>query len=335
MKVWLEELKQASVKKPLPILSFPAVQLLGITVKELINDGNAQARGMEAVAKRTDAAAAVSLMDLSVEAECFGSSVQASEDEVPTIIGSIVKTKEDAMKLQVPRVGSGRTGLYLDAIRKASAGITDRPVLAGIIGPYSLAGRLMDVMEIMIRCYEEPDTVHIVLEKATEFLKSYCLAYREAGADGVVLAEPLAGLLSPELAEEFSEKYVKEIVDTVQNDHFIVIYHNCGNSALSMLPSILRTGAAAFHFGNAVDMEEILRKVPEDTMVMGNVDPAAQFRNGTPESVRQATLELLNKCGGYGNFVLSSGCDIPPMSRWENIDAFFAASEEYYQEGIA
>lgn len=332
MREWLEGLRQASVKAPLPILSFPAVQLLGITVKELINDGNAQARGMTEVSKRTKAAAAVSLMDLSVEAECFGASVQASEDEVPTIIGSIVKTREDAERLSIPAVGSGRTGLYLNAIREAASGITDRPVLAGVIGPYSLAGRLMDVMEIMIRCYEEPETVHVVLEKAAAFLKAYCLAYKEAGADGVIIAEPLAGLLSPALAEEFSEKYVKKIVEAVQEDEFIVIYHNCGNSTVSMLSSILRTGASAYHFGNAVDMEEILQKVPEETIVMGNVDPAAQFRNGTPQSIRRATLEVLEKCGGYGNFVLSSGCDIPPMSRWENIDAFFAAAEEYYQK---
>ena len=63
---------------------------------------------------------------------------------------------------------------------------------------------------------------------------------------------------------------------------------------------------------------------------MGNIDPAGQFRNGTPESIREATLELMRACGGYRNFLISSGCDIPPMSKWENIDAFFGAVAEYY-----
>ena len=65
---------------------------------------------------------------------------------------------------------------------------------------------------------------------------------------------------------------------------------------------------------------------------MGNVDPAGQFRHGTPESIREVTLALMKDLTKYPNFVISSGCDIPPMSKWENIDAFFRAAEEFYRE---
>lgn len=136
-------------------------------------------------------------------------------------------------------------------------------------------------------------------------------------------AEPLAGLLSPELAEEFSAPYVKRIVEALQEDSFAIVYHNCGNCTIQMIDSILDTGAAACHFGNAIDMTRMLPLIPEDILVMGNIDPAGQFRNDTPESIREATLELMRACGGYRNFLISSGCDIPPMSKWENIDAFF------------
>lgn len=331
MKKWLEEWQAAPVKKAFPILSFPAVQLMGISVKDLIGHGDVQAEGMKLVAQQTDGAASVSLMDLSVEAECFGAKIRFSENEVPTVIQSVVSTKEEAETLTVPPVGSGRTGIYLDAIRQASEEITDRPVFAGVIGPYSLAGRLMDVTEIMILCYEEPDMVHTVLRKATRFLIDYCKAYKERGADGVILAEPLAGVLSPALEEEFSEPYTREIVESVQDDSFIVIYHNCGSGTMLMTDSIAATGAAAFHFGNAADMEEMLRKMPKDKLVMGNIDPAGQFRNGTPESIRKETLALMERCCKYDNFVISSGCDIPPMSKWENIHAFFGAVKDFYE----
>ena len=43
------------------------------------------------------------------------------------------------------------------------------------------------------------------------------------------------------------------------------------------------------------------------------------------------TLELLKRCTPHKNFLISSGCDIPPASSWENINAFFAAVEEFYQ----
>ena len=330
MRKWLEELRTAPVKKAMPILSFPAVQLLGISVKELISDSDRQAKGMQLVAQRTDAAAAVSLMDLSVEAECFGSTIRVSDEEVPTVTGRIVQNEEEARALKVPEVGSARSGLYVDAIKKAVELITDRPVLAGAIGPFSLAARLLDVTEIRVECYDEPDMVHLVMEKATAFLIEYCKAYKEAGANGIVLAEPVTGLLSPALAEEFSSPYVKRLVDAVQDDYFVVIYHNCGNNTIQMIDSILSTGSAAYHFGNAIDMAQMLPHIPEQTVAMGNVDPAGQFCHGTPQSVRTATLQVMEACCHYKNFVISSGCDIPPMSKWENIDAFFGAVKEYY-----
>ncbi|MCI9219807.1 MAG: methyltransferase [Lachnospiraceae bacterium] len=330
MRKWLEELRTAPVKKAMPILSFPAVHLLGISVKELISDSDRQAKGMQLVAQRTDAAAAVSLMDLSVEAECFGSTIRVSDEEVPTVTGRIVQNEEEARALKVPEVGSARSGLYVDAIKKAVELITDRPVLAGAIGPFSLAARLLDVTEIMVECYDEPDMVHLVMEKATAFLIEYCKAYKEAGANGIVLAEPVTGLLSPALAEEFSSPYVKRLVDAVQDDYFVVIYHNCGNNTIQMIDSILSTGSAAYHFGNAIDMAQMLPHIPEQTVAMGNVDPAGQFCHGTPQSVRTATLQVMEACCHYKNFVISSGCDIPPMSKWENIDAFFGAVKEYY-----
>jgi uroporphyrinogen decarboxylase len=39
---------------------------------------------------------------------------------------------------------------------------------------------------------------------------------------------------------------------------------------------------------------------------------------------------VLNKCAHHPNFILSSGCDIPPASLIENTDAFFAAAREFY-----
>lgn len=330
MKAWLNDMIASPTKKALPVLSFPAIQLMDITVRELISDADRQAEGMAKVAARVNASASVSLMDLSVEAECFGSTIRVSDEEVPTVTGSIVKTQEDVENLTVPPVGAGRTGIYIQALEKAVQKIEDRPVLAGIIGPFSLTGRLMDVTEVMYACYDEPEVVEKVLEKVTGFLTEYALAYKAIGANGVVMAEPLAGVLSPDLAEEFSCKYVKKIIDAVQDDEFVVIYHNCGNAVPSMTDKLAAMGASAYHFGNAVQMEEILKKMPSTVPCLGNVDPAGQFRNGTPESIRKATLELMEKCSKYPNFVVSSGCDIPPASKWENIDAFFAAVEEFY-----
>ena len=334
MKAWSRSLIGMEKKQALPILSFPSISLLNITVRDLIASEDAQAEGMAMIARRTPSLASVSMMDLSVEAEAFGAQPRFSDGEVPTIVGALLSGEDDARALAVPEVGAGRTGRYIRAVQKAKAMITDRPVLAGVIGPFSLAGRLMGVSDALLNCYDDPDFVHAALEKATEFLKKYILAYRAAGADGVVMAEPLAGLLSPKLVAEFSCDYVRDIISAVQTDDFIVIYHNCGNNVLKQFRDILTVGAAAYHVGNAVDIRELMKIAPKDVPILGNIDPAGQFLQGTPESIREATLSLMNDlCPAYPNFVISSGCDIPPLSPWANIDAFYRAVAEYNERG--
>ena len=335
MKKWVADQIAAPRKKAMPVLTFPAAEMMGITTKELIYSPDLQADAMMYIHDHTDMAAVLAFMDLSVEAEAFGSDIRYSDNEVPTVVGSIIDEDSNVDLLKVPDPREGRTGVCIEGVRKIAERVNDKPVIAGNIGPFSLAGRLMDVNEVMFLCYDEPELVHDVLEKVTDFIIAYTKELKAAGADGVMMAEPLAGLLSPDLTEEFSNPYVKRIVDECQDDEFIVIVHNCGSSVKMTIDSIVETGAAGFHLGNAIDMAEMMPHIPADVLCFGNIDPAAQFCHGTPESVYGATIELLEKCSQYPNFIISSGCDIPQLTPWENIDAFFSAVDHFYADTVS
>lgn len=331
MDEWLKQIRIKKNKRAMPVLTFPAIQLLNTSVEKLISDSNLQSEALKLINQRCHPLAIMGFMDLSVEAEAFGANIRFSEDEVPTVVGSIVRSEEDAINLKVPKVGAKRTQIYLDAMKKAKQEIKDCPVFAGCIGPFSLAGRLLGVSEAMISCYDEPEMVHLVLKKATEFLINYLQAYKDLGIDGVFMAEPLAGILSPNLCDEFSSNYVKEIVSALDDDSFLVAYHNCGNNTLKMVDTILSTGCRLYHFGNAISIEQMLKLMPKDVMVMGNIDPVS-LKDASKEDVIAATNALLEAVGDVDNFVISSGCDIPPLARWENIDAFMKTAQEYYQK---
>lgn len=314
--------------KTMPILSFPSVQLMDINVMDLINNSEHQAKGMKLIADKCPISASVSMMDLSVEAEAFGANVKFSEMEIPTITGILLSSEDEIDALSVPEVGAGRTGTYVDAIGKARRLIQDKPVFAGVIGPFSLAGRLMDMTEIMVNCYTEPQMVHKTLAKVSEFIVKYIKAYKAVGADGVLMAEPAAGLLSPSLCEEFSTKYIKNILNEIKDDSFVFIYHNCGN-VVPLADSIISLDADVYHFGNSVDIEDMLKIMPKDKLIMGNIDPIL-FLNGTIDEVKAVTNSILKKCSKYENFVISSGCDVPPLAKWENITAYFETIEKFY-----
>ena len=312
--------------KFIPVLSFPVARKLGHSVGEFVKSADLQAETMAWIARNAPVDAVLGPMDLSVEAEAFGANVRFSDNEVPVVTGQLVADEDDVAGLTVPPPDAGRCSMTVSAVAKVKAMDVGKPVFGGMIGPFSLAGRLADVNEMMFLIMDEPETVHALLEKATTFLISYAKAFKAAGADGMFMAEPLAGVISPAALEEFSAPYVRRIIEAVQDGKFPLVYHNCGGSVVKAADAIFAQGSAGCHFGNAVDLAELLAKAPETTLVMGNVDPVSVLAQGKPDAIREVVSALVAKCGSYPNFVLSSGCDIPASTPWENLEAFFEAA---------
>ncbi len=330
MKECVKKLLQ-SKERTMPILSFPAINLLNISVKELLSSAKMQAEAMVAIRNRCDIGVSLSFMDLSVEAEAFGAEICFTEDEIPTVTKGIIDSISDVDRIQIPQVGDARTGQCVEYVAMAKKAISDIPVFCGVIGPYSLAGRLFDMSELMMECYDSPDEVKQLLSKTRDFLIAYIKAFRDAGADGVVIAEPAAGLLSPDMAEEFSCTFVNEIIDAVGSDSFVICYHNCGNAVADMSKQLSRINADIFHFGNAISLAKIIPEMPSDRIIMGNVDPVL-FKSGTPELIREVTETVFRECAQYDNFMLSTGCDVPAHAKWENIDAYFETVKKLYAQ---
>lgn len=328
MTRWMQDIIERKDVAAIPVMTHPGIEIIGETVLRAVSDGNVHYKAIEALAKKYPTAAATVIMDLTVEAEAFGAEISFPENEVPAVIGHMLNSPEDIERLKVPSLRAGRVPEYIKANLLAARTITDRPVLAGCIGPFSLAGRLYDMSEIMILIYQNPEAAHSLLSKCTEYILRYCKALKETGVNGVVMAEPAAGLMSDEDCTRFSSDYVRQIVDQVQDDYFTVILHNCGNTG-HCTKAMAATGSGAYHFGNKCDMAEVIREIPPTALAMGNLDPVSAFKEATPDEMRVATAELLGRMSDYPNFVLSSGCDTPPHTPFANIDAFFEALDAY------
>lgn len=309
----------------LPLLTFPGARLAGVCVRDMVTRADAQVAAVTALHARYPMRVVLSAMDLSAEAEAFGCAVHLTDNEVPTVLGRRVQTRAEAEALALPAPGANRTAVYLETVRRLRQLPGQPAVLGGMIGPFSLAARLFGVSELLGLTLEDPDLTHLLVTKAATFLTAYATAFRAAGADGVVMAEPTAGLLSPRALGEFSSAYVSRIVAAVDAPDFTLILHNCA-ARLMHLPQVLASGARAYHFGAPMDLPAALRQVPAGTLVCGNLDPAKVFVQSTPEQVRAATQALRDATAGRPNHVLSSGCDIPPQTPLANLDAFFAAA---------
>jgi uroporphyrinogen decarboxylase len=309
----------------MPIMTHPGIELIGKKVIDAVKDGQIHYEAVMALRKRfPQSVASTTIMDLSMETEAFGANIVFDDNEVPTVSGRMLESAADVEALQIPTLDTKRVPEYLKANRLAAAEL-DVPLFGGCIGPFSLAGRLYDMTELMMAMYIEPDTANLLLDKCTQFILEYCKQIKASGSAGVVMAEPAAGLLSNDDCQAYSSRFVKTIVDAVQDDNFVVMLHNCGNTG-QCTKAMIETGAAALHFGNAIDMAQVLNEVPADIAVSGNINPVEIMKFGTPQQVEDVAKQLIKLADKHNNFILSTGCDVPPETPFENIESLFNAT---------
>ncbi|MGE5783686.1 MAG: uroporphyrinogen decarboxylase family protein [Myxococcales bacterium] len=305
-----------------PIVSYPELSVPGISAHEIVTRAEAQVAAQAALFERYQSAVVMACMDLSVEAEAFGSAIQVSAHEAPTVVGRLVSDRASIDALKVPNLGAGRTNVALEAAKRLKELPGPRFALGSCIGPLSLAARLFGTQETLELSLSDPPLLHAVLEKCTRFLEGYLAAFKARGADGVFVCEPVAGLLSPS-----QMRYVKRI-SVLADDGFALVLHDCA-AKLVHLTARLDSGATMFHFGAPMQMQTALERVPPEVVLWGNLDPFGVFTQLTPEQIATRTRALLHETKGHANFVLSSGCDVPPATPLTKLDALFEASRQF------
>jgi uroporphyrinogen decarboxylase len=228
MKTWFaNHVLNNPGRVPMPIGVYAGLEITGATVRDAVTSANAQADAVLALHERFETPVMLTAMDLSAEAQTYGCEVRMYDEEIPTVIGRLATDQAGIDRLPAPCPGDMRTAVHLEAAR-ILVNSRKTPVLGGLIGPFSLAGRIFGVSEALEATAAEPEMILTLLEKVTDFLLEYTQAFREIGAAGVIMAEPAAGLLSPRGLGKFSAPFVRRIVESVQNENFSLILHNCG-----------------------------------------------------------------------------------------------------------
>jgi len=331
MKTNLVEFILAQKKRlGMPIGVYPGLGMIGKSVYQGVTDPVAQIDAQKKLYDRYLAPFLQSAIDLSIEGEAFGCQVRLHETDIPTIVGRLVTSPKDLLTLVEPKPGHKRTTVPLTTVRMLKEAYKNRSVfvLGGMIGPFTLAGRLVGLRESSMLTSLDPGLLIGLLEAVTRFLARYATAFRLNHADGIILAEPGAGLISPDAMARFSVPYVQQIITGVQAPDFSVLYHNC-HATLAHLPGVLETGAAAYHFGKPMDIADALSRVAPDVVLAGNLDPTEVFVEARPEQMYAQATQLLKDTAAYPNYILSSGCDLSPGTSLTNLDAFFMALEDF------
>jgi uroporphyrinogen decarboxylase len=107
----------------------------------------------------------------------------------------------------------------------------------------------------------------------------------------------------------------------------VKLYHNDAevDACLDHLPD---AGFNMLNWGKQKNIREVKRRVGSRMCLMGNVNPLEIAVRGTPEEVKEETLDVLEGGGGEG-MVLSVGGGVSPGMPGENVRAMLDALNEY------
>lgn len=311
-------------RKVVPLMAFPGVQLSNYSVRQILFNAKAQAETSRALAEKFKPGALFQVMDLSVEANALGLQVRYPLNESPTVEDHPVKSVADLERFSgIDILKDGRIMAFLDAMREMKETI-DMPIGGYVIGPFTLAGRMMGESEAAMAAIDDPSGLEQIVEFATERILRYGKALVNAGADMIAILEPTGVILSPTQFGQFSGKYVKRILEGLDT---MGILHICGNST-HIIPGMCETGAQGLSLDSDVDLPKAMELLPEDVVMIGNLDPVACVAHSTAEEVREASRQLLDSMSKYPNFIFSTGCDLPPETPLENIAAMVETCRE-------
>ena len=323
MNFIMEKLKNDGA--PVPCLFYPIIKKKNLSVAEILLDSQKQADLLFKIGEEVPSGAVVRMTELWCEAAAFGMECKIGEDDFPSLGQPLVSEPEEFEALQVPALDSEPLRSMIEAVRLAAPRIK-KPLIVGVTGPYTLGSVLNGSENFMMNCLADPEAAEKLLVKITGFLVEYISAYKAAGASAVMIAEPSAAMISPAMMEEFSNSYLEKIISALQDDHFSVLYHNCGN-VTAHFEVIAALPAHGFHFGSDVDLCKALELTGNDRLVMGNVDPRS-FLGTDGSEIEASVRSLTEKYSAFENWRLSTGCDLSPSASPKGIQAFFEAASQ-------
>jgi uroporphyrinogen decarboxylase len=229
-----------------------------------------------------------------------------------------VRTAADIAKLGVP--DPGRDLKYvIDAVALVRRELGGRVPLIGFAGsPWTVATYMVEgggsktFGQIKRMMYEAPRSLHRLLDVLAKSTILYLNAQIAAGAQAVMLFDTWGGVLTPAQYEEFSLRYMAEVVDSLTRKAEgrrvpNIVFTKGGGAWVKKTAAI---GCDAVGLDWTTDLATARAAVDGRVALQGNLDPAALF--AAPDVLREETLRVLKSYGEGAGHVFNLGHGITP-----------------------
>jgi uroporphyrinogen-III decarboxylase len=263
---------------------------------------------------------------MAAEPSGFGCLTSFYEHKTPSI-NHIITSADDIEQLLSLKQPNPKTdglmpvilNLYKN-IEKKVKGIDESIKIVAARGPLTIASYMMGLTEFLIALKIYPDETHKLLKMTTALTKNWLEA--QAGAlsevEGVLVLDDVVGFLSDEDYKEFAHPYMKEIFHAFPD--CIRMYHNDTDNPVCY-GYLEELQVNIFNFTYKQEISKVRKLAGDKVCLLGNVPPLDVLAMGTPELVKERTIDCLKNYGRQTGIILSAGGGASPGTPKENIRA--------------
>lgn len=263
------------------------------------------------------------------EPEALGARVERPEGGPPVLKEQLLADLSHLEELRGKSIAQGgRLPMFQEAVARVVEEVGEQVfVISTLRGPLNIAAQLRGVEQILIDMIENPEDAQRILEFTTDLAVQVACSSLASGAHAVMFGEATCSpnFISPVMYRRFVQPLHTQMISRVKELGWqFAGLHVCGNIK-PILEDLIGTGATLLDVDYQVSAAEAVRLAGGRVALRGNLDPSAHFFLGTADQVHEQTTLLKNEVAG-SRWILSSGCDIPPGTPAENLEAFVKAA---------
>jgi uroporphyrinogen decarboxylase len=311
-----------------------AATLAGVALDDYVRDGETLARCQLNAWKHYGYDAVFSVMDVNVETEAVGSVLRHRKNQYPAVEQYALSRDGDWSNLPVPDPRqAGRMPEMLKALGILRGELGNEVAVVGcVVGPFTLTMQLLGAETALYLAIDDAPRLEQAMDFATEVLIRFGLAQVEAGAHLPIVFDPAASpaVIPPAFFREFELPRLKRVFQAFGEAGAALNWLHIAGPAGPVLPYYPKAGVHLANFDYSVSTERAIKELPS-TCVDGNIK-SVTFVEGGPADIEAEARGLLRSFRDRGGFILSSGCEIPPESRPENIAAMVEAARKTSSE---
>lgn len=311
------------------IASYAGVQE-GFTIREYCSDAKKAIKAQLNIYEKHRHDVVLAYTDLAKEAEAAGCTVKWSDTIVPSISEHVLgEDKGKLARLNIPDPKSvARLPMFLELCEGLMAAKLPTAAGAVVTGPWTVAMLMRGPEALLLDTVDDPQFVQDLMRFTTDYVRQLSELVA-ATKIGLSFAEPTAScsLISPENYKEFIKPYHQELVQHFKKQRVNCTVHMCGMTH-PLYEDLVDAGFGTISIDidpSADQLKQLMRVAEKKAVVIGNVD-ATIFERASKAQIEAEVKRCLATVGDRSGYILSTSCEIPPMSKPEIVQWFMDAA---------